>query len=90
VLARLQSLVLLVRTIYGHLHATQQSGCDGDSIGFPFHATTSFKLEADMVANPTASITVNAEKNEWSYVVLFGAHDGGMDRQTAIDSSRSN
>jgi hypothetical protein len=62
VLARFQSLILVVHTIYGHVHATQQTGCYGDSIGFQFYATTS--LEADVVAQPRVSITVNAEKNE--------------------------
>lgn len=49
---------LLVRTIYGHLHATQQRRRDGDSIGFQFYVTTS--SGAAGVAQPTASITVNA------------------------------
>jgi hypothetical protein len=61
-LARFQSLVLVVRTIYRHLHATQQTGCDGDPIGFQFYAMTF--LEASVVAQPTAPITVNAEKDE--------------------------
>ena len=61
-LARFQSLILVVRTIYGHVHATEQTGSYGDSIGLQFYGTTF--LEADVVAQPIASITVNAEKNE--------------------------
>jgi len=55
-LARLQSLILAVCTIYGHLHATRQRGCDMNSVGFPFYATTF--LEGDGFAQPTELITI--------------------------------
>ena len=83
VLAHLLRLILVGRPIYGHLHAH----CDGDSVRFPFYATTLFATVRS--AKSTKSTTISIERNGVKYAILFGTTEG-MIHQTAMDSSRSN
>ena len=57
-LARLPRLISVGRPIYGCLHLAHR---EGDSICFPFYATTSFAAVG--FAQATTSTTVSIEKN---------------------------
>ena len=84
VLAPLLRLILVGRPIYGHLHAH----CDGNSVRFPFYATTLFGTVKSV--HSTTSTTVSVERNGVKYAILFGTTEQGTIHQTAMDSSCSN